>query len=290
MRVLVTGSAGFLGRQVAAFLDAAGHDVIGFDRRPSPTVADSIIGDLTDAAAVTSAVATVDAVAHLGGIGDVDLASQRPDLAVAANVAGSANIGAAALLAGCRVAYASTWEVYGKVQRTPVDEDHPCMPEHAYAVSKHLGEQALRCLCDAGGLSLHVLRLGTAYGPGMRPNAVMQRFAAAARDGGIINIHGDGSQWRQFTHTVDIARAFALALESPLDHLIANVVAEEAVTIAELAGLVAERWSASVSFGPPREGDPPAAIVSSARAAKDLNWRATVPFADGLSALLDEFR
>ncbi len=66
--VLVTGSAGRIGRAVVAELQSRGRSVRGFDRVPTPGVADAIVGDLTDAAAVRRAVEGVGTVIHLAAI------------------------------------------------------------------------------------------------------------------------------------------------------------------------------------------------------------------------------
>ena len=77
MKILVTGSAGFLGGHVARHLVGGGHDVKGFDAAPSSaTEYESVIGDLLDTESVTAAAEGVDAVCHLGAIGDVYLAAE----------------------------------------------------------------------------------------------------------------------------------------------------------------------------------------------------------------------
>ena len=65
MKVLVTGSAGIVGRPVVEALRARGHEVRGFDRRPSPGLDDAVVADLTDEPAVRAAVAGMEAVVHL---------------------------------------------------------------------------------------------------------------------------------------------------------------------------------------------------------------------------------
>ncbi len=288
MRVLVTGSSGFLGRHVAEHLAGlASFEVGGFDVRPMRhDHFATTVGDLCDLDAVERAITGADVVVHFGGIGDVDVATEHPELAAEANVVGSMNVAVASQRTGARVVYASTWEVYGPPHFDPVDEQHPCDPGHVYGATKLAGEQMLRAIQQSGDLPLAILRLGTAYGPGMRPNAVFSRFSDTARDGRAITVHGSGGQWRQFTHTTDIVRAVRLAVESDREDLTVNVVSEEAVTIRELAEIVSLRYGVPVEFGAERHGDPPSSMISSAQAALLLGWSAHVPFRDGLGALL----
>ena len=72
MRLLVTGTAGFLGGHVARHLVAAGHEVNGFDKEQNnETLHESVIGDLLDPESIAAAAAGVDAIFHLGAIGEV---------------------------------------------------------------------------------------------------------------------------------------------------------------------------------------------------------------------------
>jgi UDP-glucose 4-epimerase len=290
MRVLVTGSSGFLAKHVALHLGSERElDVLRFDLRQLPgNDVPTIVGDLCDDRALERACEGVDAVVHFGAIGDVDVATRDPDLAQRTNVLGTRNVAKAAAAAGARVVYASTWEVYGPVVYQPVDEQHPCAPHHVYGITKLGGEEELREAHRHRGLPVVVLRLGTAYGPGMRPNTVFRRFADAAQRGESLQVQGSGAQWRQFTHTSDIARAVRAALASGLDCDTLNVVADELVTIRQLAELVSVRYGVPVSFGPERPGDPPSARITSEKAAELLDWQALVEFRRGLDLLLDQ--
>ena len=163
MRALVTGGAGFVGGHVARVVQNAGHEVLVFDQAD---VADmpAIKGDLLNPNDVFEAVSGVDAICHLGAVGDVYLAFERPALAAQVNAVGTANIMEAAKQAGTRkVVYASTWEVYGEPRYTPIDERHPTNPDHPYNITKLAGEHLVRSYDKLKGVPTVSLRLGTAY-------------------------------------------------------------------------------------------------------------------------------
>src|SRR3989442_15811214 len=115
-RVLVTGCSGFLGRYVVNELHRAGHEVVGFDMmEPTFAIAQYRKGDFTSRSDLDDALQGINAVCHLGGIGDVYLAERDPALAFHANAFGTKT-----LCDACdsqrvdELIYASSWEVYGK--------------------------------------------------------------------------------------------------------------------------------------------------------------------------------
>lgn len=288
MRVLVTGSSGFLGRYVMRAFNEAGWEVVGFDRAEQVIEwAECVTGDFTDQKAVEEQVERADVVAHVGAIGDVYLAGQDPVLAAEVNVVGTTIIANAAAESGTRLVYASTWEVYGEPEYEPMDEHHPTRPDHPYNITKLGGEAMVFAAARLRGLKALSLRLGTAYGTGLRPNSVFRIFLDKAMSREPITIQGDGSQGRQFTHASDIARAFVLAADSSESGLALNIVAPEVVTIRELAELITARHPTELNFGPPRPGDVPPALVSPDRAESILGWRAEVPFERGLTDFMD---
>ncbi len=288
MRVLVTGAAGFLGAILTKHLLGEGFEVTTFDKADHAVDgANPVIGDLLDVAAVTNALRGHEAICHVGAIGDVYLAGENPQLAASVNVVGSANVAEAAKKNDARVVYASTWEVYGAPQTDPIDEEHPCDPDHPYSITKLAGERILLSADQLNDVPTVALRLGTAYGPGLRPNSVFSIFIDRARSQQPITIQGDGSQFRQFTNADDIARAFALACRSDLRGEVFNTVASDPVTIKQLAELVVERFPTELTYGEARPGDVHPAMVSSEKAARMLGWKADVSFEEGVKRLLD---
>src|SRR5579859_5968509 len=165
MRGIVTGATGFLGSHVADHLAERGHDITVFDSRPTDRLP-CVVGDLLDATALRAAFRGADFVCHLAAIGDVYLAAEQPALTASVNVTGTTNVCDAALKAGVkRVIVASTWEVYGEPHYQPIDEAHPCAPDHPYNITKLAGERL--ALADAmlrTSFDVISLRLGTAYG------------------------------------------------------------------------------------------------------------------------------
>ncbi len=141
MRLLVTGAAGMLGRRVVHDARAAGHDVVGID------IAEC---DLTDAPQTLDAVRAIgpQAIVHCAAYTNVDGAEEDEETALAINAGASANVGAAAQVAGARVVAVSTDYVFdGTLTGRPYVESDPVAPLGAYGRTKLAGEQALADVC-----------------------------------------------------------------------------------------------------------------------------------------------
>ena len=289
-RVLVTGCSGFLGPHVVHHLAREGHEVVGLDVvEPSYRMGDFFKGDFTQRNELRKALRDVTVVCHLGGVGDVYLAELDPALAFRANAFGTKVVcDECADLHVEKLIYASTWEVYGRSHADPIDETHPCTPESPYSISKLAGELFVRRANGLQGMKTLALRLGTAYGPKMRDSTVIARFIDLAARRRPLVIFGDGKQFRQFTHVADIGRGFANAVSASSPGPVYNMLSDETITMLDLAVLVAERYGTTITHERERRSEPPPAHISAERAARELRWRKSISFADGLKDLLTE--
>jgi dTDP-4-dehydrorhamnose reductase len=136
MRVLITGAAGMLGRDLAAAAAGAGHDVVARSR------AELDIGDLAAARAAIRD-ASPDAVVNCAAYTNVDGAEREPGLAHAINGAGAGHVAAAAAEVGAHVVHVSSDYVFDGGKREPYLESDPTGPRSQYGSSKLAGEQAV---------------------------------------------------------------------------------------------------------------------------------------------------
>lgn len=160
-RILVTGSAGRIGRAVVAALHARGRVVRGFDCVPTPELDDILVGDITDPLMVQKAMSGVESLIHLAATPDDDefLTSLLPN-----NIVGVYHVLEAARTAGVRrVVLASSGQVVWW-QRfsgpTPIRVDDTPTPRAWYAATKMFLEAAGRAFAEGHGISVIVARLG----------------------------------------------------------------------------------------------------------------------------------
>ncbi|MBI3418279.1 MAG: NAD(P)-dependent oxidoreductase [Verrucomicrobia bacterium] len=159
--VLVTGSAGRIGRAAVAALSAAGWRVRGFDCVPTPGIADFMVGNLTDFSAVRQAAQGAGAVIHLGATPDDDDFMTR---LLPNNLIGLHHVLEAAREADVkRIFLASTGQVNWWQQFDgpwPNRPDDPVTPRHWYAVTKVAAEAAGKAYAKSFGMTVLALRLG----------------------------------------------------------------------------------------------------------------------------------
>lgn len=157
--ILVTGSAGRVGRAVVAALRSRGRIVRGLDLRPSGTGGEEIVGSLEDAEAIFKAMDGVSDVLHLGAFMSW-LAADR-DSMFAVNVEGTRRLLDAASLAGVRrFIFASSGEVYpeNRPEFLPITEHHPLRPNSPYGLTKLLGEELVHFHQRLGRMETVILR------------------------------------------------------------------------------------------------------------------------------------
>jgi nucleoside-diphosphate-sugar epimerase len=157
--VLVTGSAGRIGRAVCAELLARSHRVRGFDRVPSPGLADGVEGDVTRRADVARAMDGVGTLIHLAATPDED---DFPTALLPNNVEGLYHVLEEARLAAVRrVLLASSGQVVrGHAGPFPITPEMPASPRNWYAATKVLAEAAAQVYAYTHGLEVLVIRCG----------------------------------------------------------------------------------------------------------------------------------
>ncbi len=162
MTLLVTGSAGRIGRSLVQKLLANQHSVRGIDLRPSGIAHArfaEVLAPFDDSDAVGKAMDGVRVVFHLGAF--MSWLPHDQQKLYTANVEGTRVVIDAAVRAGVeRFIFASSGEVYpeGAPERLPVDETHPTRPRSFYGLSKLLGEEMVRWAGRSHGLAFTILR------------------------------------------------------------------------------------------------------------------------------------
>ncbi|MFC4121497.1 NAD-dependent epimerase/dehydratase family protein [Nonomuraea zeae] len=211
-RVVVTGSAGMLGGNLARRLVLDGHDVLGLDLRPQADpllAAGHRICDVRDLPLMTEAMTGADAVVHCAGALPSYPAEQIHDLIVV----GTGTVLEAGRRAGVpRLVHISSTAVYGLPALVPTPEDHPREPVDPYTRAKAAAEE-LAEKYRADGMCVPILRPKTFLGPGrMGLFAMLFEWAEEGRNFPVL---GSGDKRIQMFAIEDLVDAVALVLDAP---------------------------------------------------------------------------
>lgn len=219
MRIVITGSEGYLGTVLAKAARDAGYEVVGLDK------VQSYRDDITLSYNIES-IQPGDTVIHLAAIvGDAACARDIP-YSYHTNVTGTRNVAETCKRKGAaHLIFASSCSVYGATNGEKVSEDSPLEPVSAYAKQKIEAEELLREYVS--DFPVTIMRLSTLMGVSyrMRYDLAINMFARDIERKGEITIQG-GGHWRPFLHVRDAARAFLLAAENPDKPGIYNVGGE----------------------------------------------------------------
>lgn len=278
-RYLVTGGTGFLGSALVRRLVQSGEIVRVIDNNSRgrqqrlSDVADRIDfieGDIRDAEAVAHACRDIDVLCHLAYVNGTEFFYSKPDLVLEVALKGMINVIEGARLHRVpEMMVMSSSEVYHEPKTIPTDETVPLTipdshnPRYSYAAGKmmcelmgvHFGREHFR--------RVTIVRPHNVYGADMGSEHVIPQFVARMK--GLQNtpldpipftIQGTGQQTRSFVYVDDFIDGLMLVLERG-EHLgIYHIGTQEEVTIATLAGLVAEYYGRPIQIvpGPPADG------------------------------------
>ena len=267
MKLLVTGVEGYIGCLLAPYLQARGHELVGFDtgyyrdgwlfsdRSLVPAFPRTVNRDIRHIEAED--LQGVDAVVHLAELSNDPLGENDPDLTHQINHRASVRLARLAREAGVkRFVYTSSCSVYGVASGSePMTERSPTNPQTAYAVCKTLVERDVSALAGAD-FSPTFLRNATAYGasPRMRFDIVLNNLCGIAATTGRIVMTSDGTPWRPLVHVLDICEAIACVLEAPRDAVHGEVFNvghdKDNYQVREIAEIVAGEYpGCELSFG-----------------------------------------
>lgn len=263
MKVLVTGTDGYIGSVLGPYLEEAGHDVRGLDT-----------GFFTDGELYVPAegyrthehidvrrlteqdVRGYDAIIHLAELSNDPLGNFNPEVTYQINHLGTVRLARLAKRAGVpRFVHSSSCSVYGLGEDGFRTEESATDPQTAYARCKLLVERDVGLLAS-DGFSPTFLRNGTAFGPSprMRFDIVLNNLAGLAWTTREIKLTSDGSPWRPLVHVKDICLAMRCAIEAPRDVVHGQVFnvgsTEQNYQVRDIARIVSEVFpGCSLSVG-----------------------------------------
>ena len=314
MKILVTGTAGFIGFHLAQSLIADGHEVVGLDnfndyysvklkqdRHAILEKLDAYTGikaDLCDTEALNDCFSkhSFDVVCNLAAQAGVRYSIEHPEVYQKSNLEGFLNI-----LEACRHAkigrlvYASSSSVYGGNKELPFKESSSVdAPISLYAATKKANELMAHVYTHLYGVQTVGLRFFTVYGPWGRPDMALWLFTKALLAGEPIKVFNNGDMQRDFTYIDDIITGVKGSLFSenldPYEILnIGNHNPEQLMdmikTLSDALGVEPE-----MEMLPMQPGDVPATYADITLVNKKLGFKPTTSISEGIPRFVEWYR
>lgn len=285
MRCLVTGGSGFIGSHLVEKLLAKGHVVAVMDSRPPLPDVEWIRADLMEG---DVSLKGFDAVFHLAAVANARQCSEDPLFCYETNVLGTVKLMQAASRDGVgRVLLASSaWVATAQQGDVVIESTHFDLPTVNTIYTATKLSQEMICysqFAERGGPDFTIFRFGTPYGERMWKGLAVRAFLESAEREGVINVLGDGKQYREFLYVGDMCEAQVLALADGARNKIYNLTGDRPISVKELALEVAKHFSAEIRYIPQTRVEPKPKRIRNDRAKSELDWKLRTSFADGVA-------
>ncbi len=292
MKVLVTGSQGFVGRHVMSYLAGHGFEPIGTD----VSAGADVVGSMVDASFVNDKLARLDfdAIVHLAGIADLKKTMADPYSCFQVNCFGTLNALELASKKGVkRFHYASSANVYGAPKKNPVTEDFPMDPRVPYDYSKVVGENLAMSYFKTRGVPVAMTRAWLLFGEYDHASRALPLFIRKCLKNEPIGLFNSGRDVTAPAHSANFAKLIAKILEK--DAAVGqafNFGGVETVSIRDLAERVKRLTNSKseLQMLPPRspaEAEPQVSYPSTEKMRKLLGYEYELSLDEGIRRTID---
>lgn len=307
-KILVTGGCGFIGSNFIRMvlrdtdlhvvnLDAltyAGNLANLADMAATPRYS-FVQGRIEDEAAVSSAMAGVDAVVHFAAESHVDRSIQDSRPFVITNVVGTQTMLDAARRAGVeKFVHISTDEVYGTLGDSGIfTEETPLAPNSPYSASKAGADLLVRSYFETYNMPTATVRPSNNYGPYQFPEKFIPLMVTNLADGGRIPVYGDGRNIRDWLFVEDNCRAILAVLERAAPGSVYNVGGESEVRNIDVARKVLALLGlddSRIDFVTDRLGHDFRYALDNSKIGRELGWKPSVSFDEGIARTVGWYR
>jgi UDP-glucuronate 4-epimerase len=316
MRVLITGTAGFIGFHVAQRLLSDGHAVVGIDgitpyydqalkrhrheslgEFPQFTAYTIMLEDAARLAACVQS-SSADIVIHLAAQAGVRYSVENPRAYIDSNIVGTFNLLEALKGASCKhLIIASTSSVYGASKQIPFEEIQSTdQPVSLYAATKKSTELLAYAHASSAVLPTTAIRLFTVYGPWGRPDMAIFKFTRNILGGLPIDVYGFGQMTRDFTYIDDTVESIRRLIDRPPDPAdpfrVVNVGGGQPVGLLDfIAAIEATTGRSAIRRELPMQpGDVPATYASTALLERLIGFRPQTPLKAGVEKFVAWYR
>lgn len=298
-RVLVTGGAGFIGRNLIVELLFRGYKVTSLDIK-KPDIDDDrlevIVGSFADENVLGPVLEDIDVIFHLASTTIPKSSNDDPVFDINTNLVGSYLLLEQSIKHNVKqfIYVSSGGTVYGVPTYLPVDEAHKTDPICSYGIVKLAFEKYLQMYMNMGKVNASIIRLANPYGQYQNPysgQGAVMAFCYKALAKEEIQIWGDGEVIRDYVHISDVITALCVTFEKQVNGVF-NVGSGRGYSLNQLIAVIESSLGCEINkkYLPGRSFDVPEIFFSVDKAIKKLGWEPKVSLAVGIPELLDFIR
>ena len=282
-RILLTGSDGFVGRNLGQELRRQGAKVLTLVDRNGQMI------DIRDWQKIRE-IRNLDIIYHLAATTSIPFCSENPRETYEVNVLGTLNILEVCRLRSIKkVVFASAY-VYGQPQYLPIDEKHPLRPANPYSRSKVLAEDLCRAYCEDYGLECIVLRAFNIYGKGQIDSFLIPSILKQLVNRRIELL--DPAPRRDFLHITDAVNAYIKAGEYEGSGFeIFNIGSGVSHRVSDVVDLILEISGTKCSVvykNERRKNEVMDTVADISKAKRLLKWEPCIALKDGLKNMIPD--
>lgn len=278
MKIIVTGSSGFVGTNLVKNLRELKHEVTELD------ITNGV--DITNWEQVKN-ISGFDIIIHLAARIFVPDSYKFPREMYNLNIGGTLNALELCRMNNAKMIYASSY-VYGVPQYLPIDEKHPTVAFNPYCRSKLISEDLCRSYNKDFSVPIVVFRPFNIYGKGLNENLLISLIRSQIIKSGRISLK-DPRPKRDFIHVNDAVAAYIKALDYKSDNLeIFNLGFGVSYSVKEIAGMMASNFSADIDIefsNEVRKSEVLDTVADIALIKTKIGWEPLISFEDGLKGL-----
>ena len=238
MKIVVTGSQGFIGKRLVPALIKDSYEVTKLDLETGYDITDwDSIKTLTD----------FDVIIHLAAISYVPKSYKIPREMFNVNIKGTLNMLELCRINKAKFIFTSSY-VYGKPRYLPIDEEHPTEAFNPYCQSKLIGEDLCRCYNKDFGVPIIIFRPFNIYGLGQNEDFLIPMIQKQIKNDSIVKLK-DSRPKRDFIHVDDVIDAYCKAVKyNKTDFEIFNLGSGTSYSVKEIAEMLVTKSGKNISI------------------------------------------
>ncbi len=292
--ILITGAAGFIGKNAAKFFKEHGWRVVGIDLKEQEGEMDGWYSGTITKELLANIKEKPDVVLHCAGGSSVGFSIENPEEDYKMNVESAKNV-LEFIKSECpdiRLIFLSSAAVYGQKENIAISEADSLNPVSPYGRNKKMAEDLCREYLEKYNISISIVRLFSVYGSGLHKQIFWDACNKIKDADKSITFFGTGEETRDFVHINDINNLFLILSESKNKFEIINCGSGKSIKMKTVLEVLRDKYKKDVqiTFNQiSKEGDPKFYQANIGKALA-LGWKPVIELKNGIEEYVNYFK